>query len=140
MNKVLMTGRWTDDPKIYTSAEGMKIAKGTIAVKRRYKKEGYPDADFVHVVAFGDKAEHIEKYYHKGMKADIEGRIQTGSHEDADGKKIYDTDVVIENIEFGESKSAQSQSGIVQDNVVKEGGFIEMDDKAIAEAEQIFNF
>lgn len=103
MNKSIITGRWTADPKISSTAgdNPMTIAKGTIAVDRRGKDKG---ADFISVVAFGKTAEHIEKYYTKGMKANICGHIQTGKYEDKDGKTVYTTDVVVEEIEFGESK------------------------------------
>ena len=102
MNKVIITGRWTADPKISaTSGENPKtVAKGSIAVDRWGKDNG---ADFPSVVAFGKIAEHIEKYYHKGMKANICGHIQTGSYEGKNGK-VYTTDIVIDEIEFGESK------------------------------------
>lgn len=106
MNKAIITGRWTKDPDIkYTSgSEPLAIARGTIAVNRRGKDE----ADFISVVAFGKTAEHIQKYYKKGMKTNIVGRIQTGSYEGKNGK-VYTTDVVIEEIEFGESKKAAEQ-------------------------------
>ena len=106
MNKAIITGRWTKDPDIkYSSgSEPLAIARGTIAVNRRAKDE----ADFISVVAFGKTAEHIQKYYKKGMKTNIVGRIQTGSYEGKNGK-VYTTDVVIEEIEFGESKKAAEQ-------------------------------
>lgn len=103
MNKTLLTGRFTADPKV-TYKGDTTIARGTIAVNRR--KEG---ADFISVVAFGKTAEFIEKYFRKGMKADISGRIQTGSYDDKNGKKVYTTDVVIEDIEFGESKKSKAE-------------------------------
>ena len=107
MNKAIIGGRWTKDPEIkYTSgAEPLAIARGTIAVNRRGKDK---EADFISVVAFGKTAEHIQKYYKKGMKTNIVGRIQTGSYEGKNGK-VYTTDVVIEEIEFGESKKAAEQ-------------------------------
>lgn len=108
MNKSVITGRWVKDPEVrYTQGETpMAIAKGTIAVDRRGKDKG---ADFISVVAFGKTAEHIEKYYFKGMKANIAGHIQTGSYDHKDGYKVYTTDVVIDEIEFGESKGASAE-------------------------------
>lgn len=108
MNKAVITGRWTKDPEVrYTQGETpMAIAKGTIAVDRRGKDKG---ADFISVVAFGKIAEHIEKYYFKGMKANIAGHIQTGSYDHKDGYKVYTTDVVIDEIEFGESKGTSAE-------------------------------
>lgn len=102
MNKVFIVGRWTADPKISSTAgdNPKTVAKGSIAVDRWGKDKG---ADFPSVVAFGKTAEHIEKYYHKGMKAVICGHIQTGSYEGKNGK-VYTTDIVIDEIEFGESK------------------------------------
>jgi len=104
MNKVIITGRWTKDPDVrYTQGdEPMAIAKGSIAVDRKGKDKG---ADFPSVVAFGKIAEHIGKYYHKGMKTNIVGHLQTGSYEHKDGYKVYTTDVFIDEIEFGESKN-----------------------------------
>ena len=138
MNIVAITGRWTRDPEITTTAN-TTIAKGSIAVDRRFKKDGEPDADFPSVVAFGKTAEHIEKYHHKGTKAEIRGHIQTGSYE-KDGKKVYTTDIIIDEIGFAESKAAQNQSGILQEGKVEDGEFIRMDPEATAEAETIFNY
>ena len=103
MNKVIISGRWTADPKTSSTAgnEPMTIAKGSIAVDRRGKDKG---ADFINVVAFGKIADHIGKYYTKGMRTVIAGHVQTGNYTGKDGKKVYTTDVVVEEIEFGESK------------------------------------
>lgn len=110
MNKAMLTGRLTKDPNVkYTSGENqMCVARFTLAVDRRGKKEeGKQSADFISCVAFGKTGEHIEKYYRKGMKADIVGRIQTGSYKKENGDTVYTTDVVIDEVEFGESKAAQ---------------------------------
>ena len=106
MNKVIISGRWTADPKTSSTAgnEPMTIAKGSIAVDRRGKDKG---ADFINVVSFGKIADHIGKYYAKGMRTVIAGHIQTGNYTGKDGKKVYTTDVVIDEIEFGESKKAE---------------------------------
>lgn len=106
MNKAIITGRWTNDPDIKYTGESLCVARGTIAVNRRVKDNG---ADFISVVAFGKTAEHIQKYYSKGMKANISGRIQTGSYDGKNGK-VYTTDVVIDEIEFGESKREKKES------------------------------
>lgn len=103
MNKVVLTGRFTKDPEIKYSGE-TSIAKFTLAVNRKGKDKG---ADFISCVAFGKTSEFIEKYFSKGMKADVSGRIQTGSYDHKDGYKVYTTDVVVEDIEFGESKNSQ---------------------------------
>ena len=106
MNKAIITGRWTKDPDIKYTGESLCIARGTIAVNRRGKDNG---ADVISVVAFGKTAEHIQKYYSKGMKANISGRIQTGSYDGKNGK-VYTTDVVIDEIEFGESKGEKKDT------------------------------
>lgn len=108
MNKVLLLGRLTDEPKINRSGETV-IARFYLAVDRRYKKEGGDAADFPGIVAFGKTAEFIEKYFHKGMKMALEGRLQTGSYE-KDGVKHYTTDVIAEAVEFAESKKASEET------------------------------
>lgn len=90
---------------------GSSIARFTLAVNRRFKSENGPEADFIGCIAFGKTAEFIEKYFSKGQKMDMNGRIQTGSYTNKDGVKVYTTDIVVENVEFGESKSAGSSGG-----------------------------
>ena len=110
MNLVCLCGRLTKDPEVrYTqSAEPMAIARYTLAVDRRKKDEN--SADFISCVAFGKSAEFAEKYLHKGIKILVEGRIQTGSYTNKDGKKIYTTDVVVESTEFAESRNSAQQA------------------------------
>lgn len=112
MNKVILMGRLTRDPDIRYSqgSEPMAIARFTLAVDRRYKKDNEQTADFISCVAFGRQGEFIEKYAHQGTKLVVEGRIQTGSYTNKDGNKVYTTDVVVENCEFAESKVAASNS------------------------------
>lgn len=112
MNKVHLCGRLTSDPRIsYTPGpKPTCIAKYTLAVDRRYKKDGGQTADFPQCIAFGKQAEIAEKYIKKGMKMIVSGRIQTGSYTTKDGTKVYTTDVVVEEQEFVESKSAQQES------------------------------
>ena len=116
MNKVILMGRLTRDPDIrYTQGENsMAIARYTLAVDRRFKKEGEQSADFISCVAFGKQAEFAEKYLHQGTKIAITGRIQTGSYTNKDGQRVYTTDVVVEEQEFAESKAASEQSGYQQ--------------------------
>lgn len=107
MNKVLLVGRLTRDPDIRTG--NVTTARFSIAVDRRYKKEGdQVTADFPSCVAFGKTADFIDKYFHKGMRIGIEGRIQTGSYTNRDGQKVYTTDVICEAVEFVESKNSSS--------------------------------
>ena len=112
MNKVILIGRLTRDPEVrYSQGENASaVAKYTLAVDRKYKKDGEADADFINCVAFGKAGEFAEKYFRKGMKVAISGRIQTGSYiDDRTGNKVYTTDIVIEEQEFAESKNAQSR-------------------------------
>ena len=114
MNKVILMGRLTRDPEVrYSptqSGEQMAIARYTLAVDRRYKRDGEQTADFIGCVAFGKSAEFTEKYLRQGTKIAISGRIQTGSYTNKDGNKVYTTDVVVEEQEFAESKAASGQS------------------------------
>lgn len=116
MNKVILMGRFTRDPEVrYSQGENaMAIARFSLAVDRRFGGEENT-ADFINCIAFKKTAEFIERYFKKGMKAVVEGRIQTGSYTKEDGTKVYTTDVVVEQIEFAESKSQQNDnSGYVQ--------------------------
>lgn len=110
MNKVILMGRLTRDPDIrYTQgAEPMAIARYTLAVDRRIRREGEAAADFISCVTFGKTAEVAEKYLHKGTKIIIAGRLQTGSYTDRDGRKVYTTEVIVEDQEFAESKKSQN--------------------------------
>jgi len=108
MNSVNLVGRLTRDPEVRYTDGGLSIARFTLAVDRRFKKEGQPEADFPSCVAFGKTAEFIEKYFTKGQRMGLTGRIQTGSYEKEDGTKVYTTDVVAETVEFVESKSSSS--------------------------------
>lgn len=111
MNKVIITGRLTRDPEVrYSQGEkSIAIARYTLAVDRKFKKEGEQSADFISCVAMGKNGEFAEKYLKQGTKIAIEGRIQTGSYTNKDGNKVYTTDVIVESHEFCESKSNQSQ-------------------------------
>ena len=111
MNKIILMGRLTKDHEVrYSQGEKpMAIARYTLAVERKFKRDGEPNADFINCIAFGKNGEFAEKYLHKGIKILVEGRIQTGSYTNKDGVKVYTTDVVVEICEFAESKNA-SQS------------------------------
>lgn len=104
-------GRLARDPEVhYTQGDTpTAIARYTLAVDRRVKKEGEQSADFIGVVAFGKAAEFIEKYCHKGVKLLVTGRIQTGSYTNKDGNKVYTTDVIAEDQEFCESKKTTEE-------------------------------
>ena len=109
MNKVILMGRLTRDPEIrYSQGEqSTAVARYTIAVDRRFRRDGdQQTADFINCVAFGRQGEFAEKYFRKGIKIAITGRIQTGSYTNREGQKVYTTEVVVEEQEFAESKSA----------------------------------
>ncbi|GFI48930.1 MAG: single-stranded DNA-binding protein [Dorea sp.] len=107
MNKVILMGRLTRDPEVrYSQGENpLAIARFTLAVDRRFKREGEASADFINCVAFGRQAEHTERFYRQGLKVVVTGRIQTGSYTNKDGVKVYTTEVVVEEQEFAESKA-----------------------------------
>ena len=107
MNNVSLVGRLTRDPEIKTTNSGSTYARFSIAVDRRGKDAG---TDFINIVAFGKTSEFIERYFRKGQRIGINGRIQTGSYEGKEGKKVYTFDVIAENVEFVESKSASSSA------------------------------
>jgi single-strand DNA-binding protein len=114
MNKTMLIGRLTRDPEVrYSQGEtATAIARFTLAVDRRFKRAGETqDADFIGCVAFGKQAEFVEKYFKQGMKMVAVGRIQTGSYTNKEGAKVYTTDVVVEEVEFAESKGNNSDSG-----------------------------
>lgn len=104
-------GRLTKDPDVrYSQGENtMAIARYTLAVDRKFKRDGEPNADFINCIAFGKNGEFAEKYLHKGIKILVEGRWQSGSYTNRDGQKAYTNDCVVESCEFAESKNT-SQS------------------------------
>ena len=118
MNKVILMGRLTKDPEVrYSQGENsLAIARYTLAVDRRQARNSGDEqtADFINCVAFGRAGEFAEKYFRKGTKIAVSGRIQTGSYTNEDGVRVYTTEVVVDDQEFAESKNASAGS---------EGGF-----------------
>ncbi len=112
MNKVILMGRLTRDPEVrYSQGEkATSVARFTLAVGRRFKREGDQNADFINCISFGKSAEFAEKYFRQGMKITICGRIQTGSYTNKNGNKVYTTDVVVEEQEFAESKKSSENN------------------------------
>lgn len=108
MNKVILMGRLTRDPEIRysTGNSPTAIARYTLAVDRRFKRDGEQNADFINCLCFGKSAEFVEKYFRQGLRVTISGRIQTGSYTNRDGIKVYTTEVVVEEQEFAEIKNA----------------------------------
>ena len=112
MNKVILMGRLTRDPEVrYSQGDNASaVARYTLAVDRRFKRDGEQSTDFINCVAFGRTAEFAERYLRQGTKMVVTGRIQTGSYTNRDGVKVYTTDVVVEEQEFAESKAASGSS------------------------------
>lgn len=98
MNKVILMGRLTRDPEVRydTGENATAVARYTLAIDRRFKRDGEQSADFIGCVAFGKSAEFAEKYLRQGMRIVVTGRMQTGSYTNRDGQKVYTTDVVID--------------------------------------------
>lgn len=136
-------GRLTKEPDIrYGGANNTAVARITLAVDRRFKQEGQPTADFINCLAFGKRAEFLEKYCQKGTKLVVEGSWQTGSYTNKDGQKIYTNECLIENCEFAESKNVSGNNncggnaGPIQNN--SGGDFMHIPDE-IDDAELPFN-
>ena len=126
MNRVILMGRLTRDPEIrysQNSADQMAIARFTLAVDRRFKRDGENTADFINCKAFGRTAEFMRNYTHQGTKLCVEGRIETGSYVKQDGTKVYTTEVILDNVEFAESKAAEAgrQGGMAQSQGQNQG-------------------
>lgn len=125
MNKVILLGRLTRNPDVrYTNNQDgsqSAIARYTLAVDRRFKKDGEQAADFISCVAFGKQGEFAEKWLKQGTKIALTGRIQTGSYTNKEGQKVYITDVVVEECEFAESKAASGQQAESQPSQPDDG-------------------
>ena len=127
-------GRLTRDPEVrYSQGENaLAIARYTLAVDRRFKRDGEQSADFINCVVFGKSAEFTERYFRQGMRVTVCGRIQTGSYTNRDGVKVYTTEVVVEEQEFAESKNANSQKNssdnTTSNNARNVDGFVNIPD------------
>ena len=135
MNKVILVGRLTRDPEVrYSQGDNATaVARYTIAVDRRFKRDGEPTADFIPCVVFGRSAEFAEKYFRQGLRVAISGRITTGNYTNKDGIKVYTTEVTVEEQEFAESK-AESEANktnnqrATQTNTTTGGEFMNIPD------------
>ena len=112
MNKVIMMGRLTRDPevRVSTGSGNTVIGRFSIAVDRRFKKEGQPEADFFNCIAFGKQGEFVEKYLHKGTKVVITGALQNDDYTNKDGQKVRNVQIVVDELEFAESKAASERN------------------------------
>ena len=124
MNKVVLIGRLTADVEARATTNGTAVSRYRLAVDRRFKRDGEQEADFIPVVTFGKAAEFAEKYFKKGMKVAVTGRIQTGSYKDKDGKTVWTTDVIAEDQEFVESKKVTEEEKPAED----QDGFMSIPD------------
>jgi len=119
INRVVLVGRLTKDPELRYSPNGVASCRFTLAVNRAFKTEGEQQADFIQCVAWRKQAENLANFQRKGNLIGVEGRIQTGSYEGQDGKRVYTTDVVADSIQFLEhrngSESAQNGSNVRSD-------------------------
>jgi single-strand DNA-binding protein len=106
MNLVILMGRLTRDPEVSSSASGTTFARYSIAVDRKFKREGEADADFFNCTSFGKQAEFVEKYLKKGTKIVVSGEIQNNNYTNKDGQKIYDVRIMVHDVEFAESKGS----------------------------------
>jgi single-strand DNA-binding protein len=112
MNKVILMGRLTRDPEVrYGGASNTAIAKFSLAVDRRFKRDGEPTADFFNVTAFGKQGEFVEKYLHKGTKIVLDGEIRNDNYTNKEGQKVYGFQIIANSIEFAESKNASQNFG-----------------------------
>ena len=128
MNKVILLGRLTKDPDVrYSQGDNpITIARYTMAIDRRIKKDGEQSADFIPCICFGKSAEFVEKYLKQGMKIAIVGRIQTGSYTNKDGAKVYTTEVVVEEHEFAGAKTDGNTNNSAP-RVTDSDGFMNVD-------------
>lgn len=109
INNVVLTGRLTRNLDLKYSQSGTAMIKTNLAVNRRFKREGEPDADFINIIVFGKSAEALAEFARKGSLIGVEGRLQTGSYEKEDGTKVYTTDIVVNNFTFLEIKGSNQQ-------------------------------
>ncbi len=110
INRVVLVGRLTKDPVLRKTANGASVTSFTLACTRRFKQDGQPEADFINTVAWSKTADIVAQYTHKGSLVGVEGRIQTRSYDDQNGKRVYVTEVVADSVQFLESKSAAASN------------------------------
>ena len=113
MNKVILVGRLARDPELRSTQSGTAVVSFTVACDRRFVKEGEErQADFINCVAWNKTAEFISRYFTKGMRIALDGRIQTRSYDDQQGNKRYITEVIAEEVEFAQSKHEGSGQSV----------------------------
>jgi len=131
MNKIILIGRLTRDPEIRYSqgANASAIASFSLAVDRRFKREGEPEADFFNCTAFGKQAEFVERYLNKGTKMVVVGRLQNDNYTNKEGQKVYSVRIMVDELEFAESKNTASEGGSAKPSAnVDKDGFMNIPD------------
>lgn len=126
INRVVLVGRLTKEVDLKKTPNGASVVSFTIACNRRVKQQGQPDADFINCVAWNRVAELMSQYLHKGALIGVEGRIQTRTYDDKDGKRVYVTEVVADSVQFLESKGSgqQQQNAYAPQNIgFEQGGY-----------------
>ena len=121
INRVVLVGRLTKDPVLRKTANGASVVSFTVACTRRFKQEGQPDADFINTVTWNKTADIVSQYTHKGSLVGVEGRIQTRSYDDKDGKRVYVTEVVADSVQCLERKSAAASNAYVPEQGSNQG-------------------
>ena len=122
MNKVILIGRLTRDPEIrYTTTNNTAVAQFSLAVNRRFAKEGEQQADFINIVAWAGTADFVGKYFTKGQQVAVCGRLTTRNYDDKDGKKVYVTEVTAEEVHFADSKKTDNNNTFVPEQGGSEG-------------------
>lgn len=125
MNILVMMGRLTKDADIRYTQDGKAVAGFSIAVDRRFKREGQPDADFFNCTAFGRNAEFVERWVHKGTKVVISGELQNNNYTNKEGQTVYNVQIIVNSIEFAESKKAAENNAPVENTPAQEeSGFV----------------
>ena len=118
MNKAFLIGRLTRDPELRYSSSNTPIVNFTIAIDRQFtNRDGQRETDFIRIVAYNKQAENISKYVSKGSLVAVDGRIQTGSYDDKDGKRVYTTDIVADRVQFLDTRNSQPSSNEVNEDV-----------------------
>jgi single-strand DNA-binding protein len=131
MNKVILMGNLTRDPEVsYTRESNTAIARFSIAVGRRYKRDGEPEADFFDCTAWGKTAEFVEKYFHKGSRMVLCGRLENNNYTNKNGEKVYSIRIQVEEVEFGERKQSGTNDGTTPPPANDDDDFVNIDPKA----------
>lgn len=121
INRVVLVGRLTKDPEFRTTPSGVDVATFTLAVNRNFKsKNGEQQADFINCVVFRKQAENVNNYLNKGSLAGVDGRLQSRSYENAEGQRVFVTEVVCDSVQFLEPKNTQSSNNNQSNNQVRQ--------------------